>query len=181
MNRKVVALILFFSLSGVAGWGTSRVLAVDPPGQPEGPSTQAETLFGGAPVYNVMKTEVDALAMGSTAVNAFTPIMLPCPASAGANGCTIRVEVTSQFQDIPATAVGQMILSISGAGTLGPAPTANVVSGVGSLAETRSMQWVKKNVPAGTTVTITTQFKTIMGTGSAGFRTMSIDIFNGLL
>lgn len=180
--RGLLAVTLVLALSGTPGLGTARVAAVDPPGQPEGPSTQVETIFAGVPSYNVMKTEDSALGLSTTLVNAFAPITLPCPSTAGANGCTFRVVVSSQFWDIPATATGQMQLTISGAGALGPAGLVNVASDTSpSLAETHTMQWVKRNVPAGTSVTVTMQFKVNTGTAFGGYRTMSIDVFNGLI
>ena len=177
-----VAVVLALLLSGLPVLGVAQIAAADPPGQPEGASTQAETLYAGVAAYSVMKTENGFLGLGAAAVNAFAPISLPCPASAGANGCTIRVVLSSQFWDIPATATAQVNLTITGAGTLGPANLVNVASNTSAgLAETNTMQWIKKNVPAGTTVNISLTFNVIAGTGSAGYRTVSIDVFNGLL
>jgi hypothetical protein len=75
-----------------------------------------------------------------------------------------------------------MNLTITGPGTLGPSALVNVASDTSATwAEVHTMQWVKKNVPAGSSFTITVQFSVSAGTGSAGFRTMSIDVFNGFL
>jgi hypothetical protein len=135
-----------------------------------------------ASAYSVMKTENGFLGLTTAAANAFAPISLPCPASAGANGCTIRVVVSSQFWDVTTNQAVQANVLISGPGTLGPANLVNIASNESAnWASTHTMQWVKKNVPAGTTVTISVQFNVTSLTGSAGCRTMSIDVFNGLL
>jgi hypothetical protein len=131
-------------------------------------------------LYNVWKTENDALGLVPAAGNAFAPITLPCPSSAGLNGCTIKVDVSSQFWANTGGSVAQMSLTITGAGTLGPSSLVNVSTNAGSLAETHTMQWVKRNIPAGSSPTITMQFDVSSGAGLAGFRTMSIDVFTGL-
>ena len=46
---------------------------------------------------------------------------------------------------------------------------------------THSFQWMKRSIPAGTTPTVTVQLGMTFGTGNAGSRTLSIDVFNGLL
>jgi hypothetical protein len=180
---RYVAVVLALLLSGLPVLGVSQLRAADPPGQPEGASTQAETLYAGVAAYSVMKTENGGLNLSTTPANAFAPVAgLPCPASAGAAGCTIRVVVSSQFWGITDASAAQVNLTITGAGTLGPANLVNVASDTSpAWAETHTMQWIKKNVPAGTTVTISLQFNVTGGAGSAGYRTMSIDVFNGLI
>ncbi len=147
----------------------------------------AETLFAGVPVYSVMKTETASLTLSPTPVNAFAPVAIPCPASAGAPGCTFRVTVSAQFAEISTLNIVRMNLIISGPGTIGP--SINGTDGLQNVASNSSpswpqaytTQWVKKNIPAGSTPTITLQFLTDAGGGFGGFRTMSIDILNGLL
>ena len=178
--RLTLVVTIALILSCIVGWGTTHLVAQNPSGESEGASTLTEAVFAGVPSYSVMKTENNTLPLTSSPVNAFAPIAgLPCPASAGANGCTIRVTVTSQFRDL--TDVGQMNLTITGPGTLGPANFVNVSTNSLASSNTHSMQWVKRNVPAGSTVTITVQFSIGLGTGNAGLRTMSIDLFNGLI
>ena len=180
--RRVLVSSLVVTLSALPGWSTARLVAQDRSGLPDGPSIQAETLFAGVPTYSVMKTVNESLSVGFTPVDAFAPVAgLPCPATAGPNGCTIRVTVSSQLA-VPVTANGRMELAIKGPGTLAPAALVAVVSqSTTASTSAYSMQWVKKNVPAGSTVTVTMKFNVTAGTGSAGFRTMSIDILNGLL
>src|SRR5262245_24007974 len=176
-----VAFVLALLLSGLPVLGVTQISAADPPGQPEGASTQAETLYAGVAAYSVMKTENGFLGLTTAPVNAFAPINLPCPASAGANGCTIRVVISSQVWDVTANQAVQANVVISGPGTFGPANLVNIASNQSATwASTHTMQWVKRNVPAGTTVTVSAQFNVTSLTGSAGFRTMSIDVCNGL-
>ena len=129
-----------------------------------------------------MRTQDNALALSPVAVNAFTPTVVPCPASAGPRGCTFRVTVSSQFWNIGAADVGRINVTISGAGTLGPAGLVNVAAVTDPVwAGTHTMQWVKKNIPAGSAPTVTAAASVSGGAGSAGYRTISIDVFNGLL
>lgn len=144
----------------------------------------AETVFAGLPVYSVQKTEDTAISFGATnPTNAFTPTSVPCPASAGAAGCTFRVSVVSQFRDLEADNAAALKVVISGPGT---AVAPNAIVQVASAADalwysTHSFQWMKRNIPAGTTATVTVQLGMTFGTGNAGARTLSIDVFNGLL
>ena len=180
---RVVALCVTLLLSGVLGFGPAPLSARNPTGQPDGgPGILAETVFAAVPVYSVMKTETTALGLGAVLPkNAFAPIALPCPASAGANGCTFRVSVVSQFSDLPPNAAN-MNLIITGPGTLGPAALINVAAVTDTFwAQTHSMQWVKRNIPAGSSPTVTVQFGMTFGTGTAAYRTLSIDVFTGLL
>jgi hypothetical protein len=184
MNKlRFVAVLCWVLFPGASGLGGSPVFAQET-GQPEaGPGIQVETLYAGGTLnYTVMKTENASLDLTPVLANAFAPIALPCPATAGANGCTFRVTVTSQFWNIPAGNLGRMSLTIGGPGTLGPAPLVNVASDTTVFgAQTHSMQWVKKNIPAGSAQTVTVQFNVNAGTGNAGYRTLSIEIYNGLL
>lgn len=156
-----------------------------PSGEPDSSlvGVLADQLYAGILSYTAMRTVNTNLALSTTAADAFTATALPCPASAGAAGCTVRVTVTSQFLNIAATEHAQMIINFTGPGTLGPANLIAVAAAgsVVSPVATHSMQWVKKNVPAGSTPTITIQFQTTAGAANAGFRTLSIEVFNGLL
>jgi hypothetical protein len=144
----------------------------------------AETVFAGVPVYSIQKTEDTAISFGATIpTNAFTSTAVPCPASAGAAGCTLRVSVVSQFRDLEADNAAAVKVIISGPGTA-VAPSAIVL--VASTAHalwysTHSFQWMKRNIPAGTTAIVTVELGMTSGIGNAGARTLSIDVFNGLL
>jgi hypothetical protein len=84
--------------------------------------------------------------------------------------------------EISPTNVVRMNLTISGAGTTGPDPLLNVASNSSpSWAQMYTAQWVRKNIPAGSSPTVTLQFVMDGSFGFGGFRTMSIDVMNGLL
>lgn len=145
----------------------------------------AEQIFVGVPVYSVMKTETASLTLSTTPVDAFAPIALPCPASAGAPGCTYRVTVSAQFAEISALDVVRMNLNITGPGTFGPSLPGLAFTNVASNSspswpQAYSFQWVKRNIPAGTSPTISLQFFMNANFGFGGLRTMSIDVMNGL-
>jgi len=144
----------------------------------------AETVFAGVPIYSIEKTEDTATDFGATIpTNAFTPTAVPCPATAGAAGCTFRVSVVSQFRDLTADNAAALKVIINGPGTaVMPSAIIQVAAVAHSLwYSTHSFQWVKRNIPAGTTQTVTVQLGMTSGNGSAGARTLSIDVFNGLL
>lgn len=144
----------------------------------------AETVFAGVPRYSIQKTEDTPVGFGATIpTNAFTPTSVPCPASAGAAGCTLRVSVVSQFRDLEADNAAALKVIISGQGTaVTPSAIVQVASAAHALwYSTHSFQWMKRNIPAGTTPTVTVQLGMTFGTGNAGARTLSIDVFDGLL
>lgn len=144
----------------------------------------AETVFAGLPVYSIQKTEDTPISFGATVpTNAFTPTVVLCPASAGAAGCTFRVSVVSQFRDLEADNAAALKVIISGPGTaVAPSAIVQVASAAHAVwYSTHSFQWMKRNIPAGTTATVTVQLGMTFGTGNAGVRTLSIDVFNGLL
>lgn len=144
----------------------------------------AEIVFAGVPLYSIQKTEDTPVDFGATIpTNAFAPTAVICPASAGAAGCTFRVSVVSQFRDLQADSAAAVKVIISGPGTaVAPSAIVQVVSAGDPLRNsTHSFQWMKRNIPAGTTATVTVQLGTTLGTGNAGARTLSIDVFAGLL
>jgi hypothetical protein len=144
----------------------------------------AETVFVGVPLYSIEKTEDTPVDFGATIpTNAFTPTSVPCPVSAGAAGCTFRVSVVSQFRDLEADNAAALKVIINGPGTaVMPSAIVQVASASHPLLySTHSFQWMKRNIPAGTTQTVAVELGMTSGTGSAGARTLSIDVFNGLL
>ena len=144
----------------------------------------AETVFGGVPMYSIQKAEDTPISFGATVpTNAFTSTAVPCPASAGPAGCTFRVSVVSQFRDLESDNAAALKVIISGPGTaVAPSAIVEVASAANALLySTHSFQWMKRNIPAGTTATVTVQLGMTAGTGNAGARTLSIDVFNGFL
>jgi len=144
----------------------------------------AEAVFAGVPLYSIQKTEDTGTDFGATTpVNAFTPTAVRCPASAGAAGCTLRVSIASQFRDLDADSAAAVKVIINGPGTaVMPSAIIQVASASHRIFyATHSFQWIKRNIPAGTIQTVTVLLGITSGTGSAGARTLSIDVFNGLL
>jgi hypothetical protein len=147
-----------------------------------GPQLNAtETIFAGTPVYSVMSTVNTELTLPTSGANAFMPRQIPCPAAAGANGCTFRVTVTSE---IDSTAPLEAYLQVTTAPfmTVSPAPVVHIFRSLNPAAPF-SMQWAIKNVPAGSSPEVQ-----VIGlshaTSSATFlekRTLSIDVFYGFL
>jgi hypothetical protein len=139
--------------------------------------TATETIFAGIPVYSVMSTVDTDLSLPIIGANAFTPLNIPCPASAGTKGCTFRVIVSAVVES-----GGDPILQVSTAPfiTVSPTPVIHIaVSGNGPTAHT--MQWVIKNVPAGSAPEVQVIGAMANGTGIMKQRTLSIDVFNGLV
>jgi hypothetical protein len=166
LEEVTMSRTIFLALATAAVFGASAVSA---------------TIFAGVPLYTVMDTEAATLSLDTTEVNAFPPIALPCPASAGTAGCTIRVTVSSELEMIMDSA--QMRVTISGTGPFGPVGPVLVAGDAtgGIYHYVHSMQWVKKNIPAGSSPTITVLFS-VTGLGGVAYaRTMSIDVFTGLL
>ena len=183
MFRNRAALFLVILLAAVVSFGTTSTDTQAPDGQPHTAAvgTQMETQYAGVPSYSVMRTENTSLTLTPALTDAFSPLTLRCPPTAGPAGCTVRVVVSSQFSQIPATNTARMNVIMTGPGTFGPASLVNVATANSLWAETNTMQWVKRNVAAGQSTTITVQFQVALDYGFAGYRTMSVDVFSGLL
>jgi hypothetical protein len=142
--------------------------------------TATETLFAGTPVYSVMETVDTQLPLVRAGDNAFTPRNIPCPAAAGPNGCTFRVTVST----VVGSSSSNAFLQVTTAPfmTISPSP----VIPIQVVAHTEApftMQWVIKNVPAGSSPEVQVIGGLLSSVGSASFvqRTLSIDVFYGLV
>jgi hypothetical protein len=123
-----------------------------------------------------LRTHDNALALSSVFVNAFGVTSISCPVT---SGCTIRVEVSSQFWEIDPGTVARMQVLIDGS-TAGVEPDAlvNVDSTTtGSWASVRTFQWMKASVPYGNH-TVQVQFQVSSGNAFAGYRMMTIEVYN---
>ena len=123
-----------------------------------------------------MRTHDNALGLTTALVNAFGPTSIACPVTAG---CTVRIEVSSQFWEIDAGTVARMnvLVDNSGAG-VEPNPLVNVDStSTGGLANVRTFQWMKSYVPYGNH-TVQVQFQVSAGNAYAGYRMVTIEVFN---
>ena len=144
---------------------------------------QAQNTSAMTPYQSVMKTGNTNLTVSASPAAGFTATKVTCPA-AHAAGCTIRVEVTTQFS-MSCCMQGnfQMKVTIPGTGSqVWPSSVANVGmmgSGMMGYGDTfaHTFRFMKSGIPAGATQTVTIQFQTDAGSGTAGYRSAAIDAF----
>ena len=131
-------------------------------------------------VLTLSKTLIDTqnnfLGLSTTPALAFGAKTFTCPATR-LRGCTIRIEVSSQFWAIPVGTVAQVSIS-STAGTVSPSTLVNVNSDTnGGLASVHSFQWMVTGIPAGVTATVNVSFDVSGGTAASGYRTETAQLF----
>lgn len=130
-----------------------------------------------------MKTAKANLSVGTSLVSAFPSTPVTCPASHTA-GCTIRVQVSTQFS-MSCCLQGnfRIMVSIPGSGSqIWPNSLVKVgMMGGGMMASgdtyAQTFHWMKTGIPAGATQNVTIQFQTDAGTGTAGYRITTIDCY----
>ena len=124
----------------------------------------------------VVDTENNFLGLSTTAAAAFGPVRFTCPA-AHTRGCTIRLDVSSQFWNIPSGTVAQMLISSTG-GTINPSFIVNVdADTTGPLASVHTFQWMISGIPAGSTQTVNVSFDVSGGTAASGYRTETAQLY----
>ncbi len=140
--------------------------------------TATETIFAGVPVYTVMSTVDTDLSLPVIGANAFTPLNIACPTAAGAKGCTFRITVSAVVSSNSPNAFLQV--TTAPFMTMSPAPVIPI-DVTTSVVAPFTMQWVVKNVPAGTSPEV--QVIGALATGSTVLkqRTLSIDVMYGLV
>jgi len=123
-----------------------------------------------------MRTHDNALGLTTVFVNAFGSTAIACPVTAG---CTIRIEVSSQFWAIDPGTVARMQVLVNGsAAGVEPDSLVNVDStSTGSWANVRTFQWMKAYVPYGNH-SVQVQFQVSAGNAYAGYRMVTIEVFN---
>jgi hypothetical protein len=128
-----------------------------------------------------MKTASKNLSVGTASVPAFGSTTVVCPATHSA-GCTIRVQVSSQFSmDCCMQGNFRIKVSIPGTGSqIWPNSIVNVgMMGSGMMGSGEvfghTFSFMKSGIPAGASQTVTIQLQTDNGTGTAGYRIASID------
>jgi hypothetical protein len=127
-----------------------------------------------------IKANNQTLSLSATQVAAFSATELTCPAS-HTKGCSIRIQVSSQFSNVVKGANGQLDVSINGnLFPVSPASLVGVARGTGT-AETgpasSTFDWVVLGVTAGTQVEINIDADVTSGTGTAGDRTATIQLY----
>ncbi len=140
--------------------------------------TATETIFAGVPVYSVMSTVDTDLSLPTIGANAFTPLNIPCPSTAGANGCTFRVTVSAVISSTSPDAFLQV--TTAPFMTVSPSPVIHI-SVNAAVQAPYTMQWVIKNVPAGSAPEVQVIGALSSGVAVLKQRTQSIDVFFGLL
>lgn len=128
-----------------------------------------------------MRTANTNLSVGTSLVSAFNTTTVTCPATHTA-GCTIRVQVSTQFSMSCCTQGNLRIkVSIPGTGSqIWPNSLVNVgMMGGGMMSSgdvfAHTFHFMKMGIPAGASQTVTIQFQTSAGNGAAGYRMASID------
>jgi hypothetical protein len=128
-----------------------------------------------------MKTANTNLTVGTTLVAGFVPTTVTCPAT-HAKGCSIRVQVSTQFS-MSCCMQGnfRIKLTIPGTGSqIWPNSLVNVgmmgggMMGYGDVFA-HTFHFMKTGIPAGASQTVSVQFQTDSGSGTAGYRMASID------
>jgi hypothetical protein len=125
----------------------------------------------------LIDTENSGVSLSTSASAAFPTFGVSCPVTQ-TRGCTIKVEVSSQFWDIPSSSVAQINVAITGGLQVNPAGIVNVDSTTaGGLASVHTFQWMVTGINAGTSQTVSISFDVTSGTAVAGYRTATIDTF----
>jgi hypothetical protein len=123
-----------------------------------------------------INTENGFLGLSSPPAAAFAAVKLTCPAT-HTKGCTIRLDVSSQFWNIPAGAAAQVSISSSG-GVVNPSSFVNVdADTTGGLASVHTFQWMISGIAAGSTTTVNVSFDVNSGTAASGYRTETAQLF----
>jgi hypothetical protein len=116
------------------------------------------------------------MSLDPTPLPAFVPVQVTCPTRAP-RGCTVSVLVSSQFWAVSGGVVQVNTLIAGDGGPVNPANLVNVDStSTGFLANSRTFQWMKTAIPAGSAQTVTIDFRTSSGTASAGYRTATVQL-----
>ena len=145
-------------------------------------STQAQNGSNLSPYKSFMRTANTNLSVSTTLVSGFSSTTVTCPATHTA-GCTVRVQVSSQFSMQCCTQGNFRIkVSIPGTGSqVWPNSLVNVAMMGGGMMGYGDMfahtfQFMKTGIPAGATQTVTIQFQTDAGKGTAGYRSAMVDL-----
>lgn len=144
-------------------------------------SATAQNASNMSPYKSFMKTATTNLSVGTSLVSAFNATTVTCPSSHAA-GCTIRVQVSSQFS-MSCCMQGNFRIKVSIPGTgsqIWPNSLVNVgmmgggMMGYGDVFA-HTFHFMKTGVPAGASQTVTIQFQTDAGSGTAGYRMANVD------
>lgn len=175
--RLIASLLLGLSLLMAA-----NAFAQEHPGQPEEDAIappNAQTAPNLMLAATTVRTETGFLSFGFNAVTAFAPTTFVCPSTHKA-GCTLLVDVSAGIWNVSPSSVAQIFIKISGPGAaVDPNSFVNVSVNTGPLAEAATFQFMKRQIPAGSSQTVNIYFKVGLQGANAntGFRTASLQLY----
>lgn len=145
-------------------------------------SAHAQNASNLSPYQSFVRTANTNMAVSTTLVSGFNSTTVTCPATHAA-GCTVRVQVSTQFS-MGCCMQGnfRIKVSIPGSGSvMWPSSLVNVgMMGGGMMGYgdtfAHTFHWMKTGIPAGATQTVSIQFQTDAGSGTAGYRSAMIDL-----
>ena len=173
-NRRVTTTIAFLCML----LGALTTAAYAQSGQPSEASPSPASVNTGLLTLSktVINTENGFLGLSTTSAAAFGAVKFTCP-PVHTKGCTIRVDVSSQFWSIPAGAVAQVSISSTG-GAINPSFIVNVdADTTGGNASVHTFQWMISGITAGSTTTVNVSFDVSGGTAASGYRTETAQLF----
>lgn len=175
-NRSITTTLAFCCLF-VGAFATSTFAqSTAQPSEEVGPSALPVVTSPLTLSHTVVDSENNLLGLSTTAAAAFGPVRFTCPA-AHVRGCTIRLDVSSQFWNIPPGTVAQVLISSTG-GTILPSFIVNVdADTTGPLASVHTFQWMISGIPAGSTQTVNVSFDVTGGTAASGYRTETAQLY----
>ena len=173
----ITTLVLAFSLLMAAS-----AFAQQGQGQPEDdasivPSAQAAANLMLA--ASTVRTESGFLSLGFNPVTGFAPTTFLCTSTHKA-GCTLLVDVSAGIWNVSPSSVAQILMKISGPGAaVDPNSFVNVSVNTSPLAEAATFQFMKRQIPAGSSQTVNIYFKVGLQGASAntGFRTAIAQLY----
>jgi len=176
-SRLITTLVFALTLLMAAS-----AFAQHPQGQPEEdasvvPSGQAAAILMLA--ATTVRTETGFLSFGFNPVTAFAPTTFVCPSTHKA-GCTLLVDVSAGIWNVSPSSVAQIYIKISGPGAaVDPNSLVNVSVNNGPLAGAATFQFMKRQIPAGSSQTVNIYFKVGLQGASAntGFRTATAQLY----
>jgi hypothetical protein len=135
------------------------------------------------PYQSFVRTQNTNLNFSGSLTSAFKSVTLTCPASHSA-GCTVVVQMSSQFWAQNCCDWGNFIInvSISGSGSqVWPNSSVKVgamgsMMGGNSLSNAETFHWTKTGIPAGSKQTVNIKFQTDGFNGTAGYRTAIVHL-----
>lgn len=176
-NRIAIRTVLTLLCMLVGGVSTSTTFAQSAQPSETSPSVMSPVNTGPLVLSRtIINTDNGFLGLSTTPAAAFGAVTFTCPA-AHTKGCSIRLDVSSQFWSIPAGTVAQVSISSTG-GAINPSSFVNVdADTTGGLASVHTFQWMISGITAGSITTVNVSFDVSSGTAASGYRTETAQLF----